>query len=61
MENYFRGFSVEHIHKSKNADVDELAKATARRVALPPDIFFQIAEDALVKRIDLEPRMVNVI
>jgi hypothetical protein len=40
-ENYFRGFSVEHIDRSKNAEADELAKAVARKIALPPNVFFQ--------------------
>jgi hypothetical protein len=53
MENYFRGFSIEHIDRSKNAKADELAKATARRIALPHDVFFQTVEDSLVKTIEL--------
>jgi hypothetical protein len=61
MGNYFKGFSVEHIDKSKNTEVDELAKVAARKIALPPDVFFQIVEDSSVKTIELEPRMVNVI
>jgi hypothetical protein len=39
MENYFRGFSVEHIERSKNTDVDELAKAAARQTTLPRCVF----------------------
>jgi ribonuclease HI len=39
MENYFRGFSIEHIERSKNTEVDELAKATARKTILPPTYF----------------------
>jgi hypothetical protein len=59
MENYFRGFSVEHIDRSKNAEADELAKAIARKIALPPNVFFQTLKDLSVKTIELEPRMVN--
>jgi ribonuclease HI len=29
MENYFKGFTVEHIERNKNVEVDELAKAAA--------------------------------
>jgi ribonuclease HI len=61
MENYFRGCSIEHIDKSKNTEADELAKAAARKIALPPDVFNQIVEDALVKTIEPEPKMLNVI
>jgi hypothetical protein len=31
MGNYFKGFSIEHIDKSKNTEVDELAKVAARK------------------------------
>jgi hypothetical protein len=61
LENYFRGFSVEHIDRNKNTEVDELAKAATRKTTLPPDVFFQTIEDSSVKTIELEPRMVNVI
>jgi hypothetical protein len=36
MENYFRGFSVEHIERNKNTEADELVKAAARKTAIPP-------------------------
>jgi ribonuclease HI len=39
MENYFRGFSIEHIERSKNTEVDELVKATARKTTLSPTYF----------------------
>jgi hypothetical protein len=29
MENYFKGFSVEHIKRNKNVETDELAKVAA--------------------------------
>jgi hypothetical protein len=40
MENYFKGFTVEYIQRTKNIEPDELAKATARKKVLPPDVFF---------------------
>jgi hypothetical protein len=40
--------------------LDELAKATARKAVLPPDVFFQVIEDPSVKIVEPEPRMVNV-
>jgi hypothetical protein len=61
IENYFRGFSIEHINRSKNTKVDELAKVVARKTTLLLDVFFQTLEDSTVKTIELEPRMVNVI
>jgi ribonuclease HI len=40
IEKYFKGFIVEHIERAKNTEADELAKATVRKVVLPPDVFF---------------------
>jgi ribonuclease HI len=34
MENHFKGFSVEYIKRSKNTEVDELAKAATRNTPL---------------------------
>jgi hypothetical protein len=39
MENYFRGFSVEHIEKSKNTNVDELARPQPEKQDYP-NVFF---------------------
>jgi ribonuclease HI len=35
MENFFKGFTVKHIERAKNTEVDELAKATARKIVEP--------------------------
>jgi hypothetical protein len=40
MENLFKGFTVQHIETTKNTEVHELAKVEAKKVVLPPDIFF---------------------
>jgi hypothetical protein len=40
MENHFEGFIVEHIERTKNIEVDELAKAASRKKVLPPNVFF---------------------
>jgi ribonuclease HI len=61
MENYFKGFTVEHIERAKNTEADELARAAARRAVLPPDVFLQLIEYPFVKTVELEPRMVNVV
>jgi hypothetical protein len=40
MENYFRGFSVKHIERARNTEADKLVNAAARKITLPPDVFF---------------------
>jgi hypothetical protein len=61
MENYFKGFTVEYIERNKNTEADDLAKVVARNIPLPADVFFQVIEDALVKTVRLEPRLINII
>jgi ribonuclease HI len=39
-KNDFKGFSVEHIKRSKNIEADKLAKATTQGTTLPLDVFF---------------------
>jgi hypothetical protein len=60
MENYFMGFTVEYIERNKNTEADELAKATARNTLMPPDVFYRVLEDASVKTILPEPRLIHV-
>jgi acetolactate synthase regulatory subunit len=40
MENFFKGFTVQHIERTKNIEADELAKVATKKVVLPPDVFF---------------------
>jgi hypothetical protein len=61
MENFFKGFTIEHIERAKNTEADELAKAATRKAVLPPDVFFQVIMDPSVKTVEPEPRMVNVV
>jgi hypothetical protein len=61
MENHFKGFTVEYIERNRNTEADELAKAAARNMPLPMDVFFQVMEDALVKTIESESRLINII
>jgi hypothetical protein len=61
MENYFKGFTVEYIKRAENTKAGKLAKATTRKAALQPDVFFQTIEDPSVKIVKPEPRMVNII
>jgi hypothetical protein len=37
---FFKGSTVQHIERTKNTKVDELAKAVAKKAVLPPDVFF---------------------
>jgi hypothetical protein len=59
--NFFKGFTIEYIDRNKNAEADELAKAVARNTPLLADVFLQIISDALIKTIELEPRVINII
>jgi hypothetical protein len=55
MENYFKGFTVEYIERTKKTEADELAKAVARKTTLSPDMFFQTIEDPSVKIVEWSP------
>jgi hypothetical protein len=52
MENYFKGFTVKYIERTKYTKADELAKVAARKMVLPPNIFFQTIEDTSVKTVE---------
>jgi hypothetical protein len=39
MENYFKGFTVEYVQRTKNTKVDKLAKAAARKERYPQTCF----------------------
>jgi ribonuclease HI len=45
MENFFKGFTVKHIERTKNIEANELVKVAARKAVLPPDVFFQLIKD----------------
>jgi hypothetical protein len=38
-----------------------LAKAAAKKIVIPPHVFYQVIEDPTVKTVEPEPRMVNVV
>jgi ribonuclease HI len=61
IENHFKGFTVEHIERTKNTKADELAKAAARKTVLPTYVFFQLIKDPSIKTVEPEPRMVNIV
>jgi hypothetical protein len=61
IECYFKGFTVEYIERTKNAEANELVNAVARNTLLPVDIFFQVISDALIKTAEVKPRVINLI
>jgi hypothetical protein len=61
MDNFFKGFTIEYIDRNKNSEADELAKAAACNTPLPADVFLQTISDAMIKTIELEPRVINII
>jgi hypothetical protein len=61
MENFFKGFTVEYIERAKNTEAYELAKAAAKKMVLPLDVFFQKNKDPFVKIVEPELRMVNIV
>jgi hypothetical protein len=61
MEFFVKGFSVEYIDTNKNAEANELAEAAVCNTPLLADVFLQIISDALIKTIELEPKVINII
>jgi hypothetical protein len=57
----FKGFIAQQIERSKNTEVDELAKDGTMKAVLPLDAFFQVIEDPSIKTVEPEPRMINII
>ena len=41
IEKHYRGFTIIHIPCAQNDEADRLAKATARKQQLPPDVFYE--------------------
>jgi hypothetical protein len=60
MERFFKRLTVQYIERAKNAKAGKLAKAAAKNMVLPPDVFFQVVEDPSVKTNEPKPRMINV-
>jgi hypothetical protein len=61
MENYFKGFMVEHIERGKNSKDDEFVKVAAHNTPLHADVFFQVVLDASIKTVETEPKVINQI
>jgi hypothetical protein len=60
MERFFKRLTVQYIERAKNTKAGKLAKAAAKNMVLPPDVFFQVVEDPSVKTNEPKPRMINV-
>jgi ribonuclease HI len=42
LEKQFKGFTLQHVERNKNEEVDALAKAAAKGEALPSDMFYHV-------------------
>jgi hypothetical protein len=42
LEKQFKGFTLQHVDRNKNEEVDALAKAAAKAKALPSDVFYHV-------------------
>jgi hypothetical protein len=61
MESHFKGFTVEYIECNKNTKANDLVKATAHNTLMPTNVFFHVIEDALVKTVLPELKLINII
>jgi ribonuclease HI len=61
MENFFKGFTVEYIDRKKNSEADELTKAATLNTPLPAYVFLQTISEALIKTIEPETKVINII
>jgi hypothetical protein len=52
---------VEYIECNKNTETDDLAMAVTHNTPMHVDVFFQVLEDASVKIVLLEPRVIIII
>jgi hypothetical protein len=59
VERYFKGCSVHHIPRNDNNEADNLAKAAAQNLAMPPDVFFEIIREPSIK--DPKPKTMNIV
>jgi hypothetical protein len=42
LEKQFKGFTLQHVDRANNEEVDVLAKAAAKGEALPSDVFYHV-------------------
>jgi hypothetical protein len=52
LEKQFKGFTLQHIERNKNEEVDMLAKAEAKGEPLPFDVFFHTISTPVVRNLE---------
>jgi len=61
IKGFFLGITTKPIPRSKNSEVDELAKAAAQGVTLPSDIFYWVISQPSVEMNVKAPKLINAI
>lgn len=61
MEKHFTGFSLQHVPRAENMEADELAKAAAQNLTMPPDVFIQTLTIKAIKDEEDHPVSVHAI
>jgi ribonuclease HI len=59
MERHFKGYTIQHIPRDDNNEVDKLAKAAVRTQEMPPDVFFEIIKEPSIK--EESARIVSIV
>jgi ribonuclease HI len=52
LERQFKGFTLQHVDRTRNEEVDALAKAVARGETLPSDVFYHIVGTPAVHNLE---------
>ena len=61
MEKHFAGFSLRDIPRAKNTEADDLAKAAAQNLTLPPNVFVQALTIKAIKEEEDHPVALHMI
>ena len=56
LERRLEGFTLKHIPRSENVEADELAKAAANNLPLPPNTFYQILKSLATTETSKTPK-----
>jgi ribonuclease HI len=51
-ERQFKGFTLQHVDRTKNKEADALAKAAAKGEALPSDVFYHVIGTPAVRNLE---------
>jgi hypothetical protein len=52
IEKQFKGFTLQHVERSKNEEADTLPKAAAKGKALPSDVFYHVIGTPAVRNLE---------